>query len=271
MKHRGLVADFDVRSRVFTGNHGSFYNLREGDNDLKGGLIQRYLDSIDNDAGAFSGFSKLKPERFRGVNSSPDVTYPGEGVEILPEDVLMQAGGLSMHVRVASNNVLRAQYTHEPFGFMCVAPGVVSYPNGIADRILSYRGGQCVAAGAPWPFPLGLQLPEKLGDPALISSNLHWLAPPNAQNASLLRYPFVDESQNERFHLHNFNPQESANSAYGQGNVVGKFYSFNPGAFDEGFSRFPEMRYELLEQFPGIVDSFLQYAVKKPRVVSAFY
>ena len=77
--------------------------------------------------------------------------------------------------------------------------------------------------------------------------------------------------QTKRFLLNSFNPQRGATFTYGQGNTVGKFFLFNPGEFDEGFSRLPEMRPELLEQFPGIVDAFLKYSVENPKKVYDFF
>ena len=75
MKRRNLVADFDVRSRVFTGNHGSLYNLQYGVTGFKGELIDKYINPIDTAAAAFRNFGLLKPERIR-VDFYPDVTYP---------------------------------------------------------------------------------------------------------------------------------------------------------------------------------------------------
>ena len=271
MKHRNLVADFDVRSRVFTGNHGSLYNLRYASTGSKGELINAYIFPVDTLAAAFRAFGLLKPERFR-VDFYPDVGYPGAGVEILPEDVLVQAGGWLVRASVDPHfdDVTRAQYNHESFGFMCVAPETVSYPNGIVGTNVSYRDGQCTADGEPWPFPLGLQLHSDLSDPALRTANLHWPALPNSSDAPLPVYPFVDVQQTNRILLNNF-VSGGLTFTYGGGNTVGKFYLFNPGLFDEGFSRLPEMRPELLEQFPGIVDSFLKYSVENPKKVYDFF
>ena len=96
------------------------------------------------------------------------------------------------------NDVTRAQYDQESFGIMCSAPGTVSYPTGIAGTTLTYRDlGQCVVSGEPWPFPLGLQLPEDLSDPALRLSNLHWqVLHLILRNAPLPVYPFVDVAAN---------------------------------------------------------------------------
>ncbi len=271
MKHRELVADFDVRSRVFRGNHGSLYNLSYGTAGSKGEFIDEYINQVDTNAAAFRNFGLLKPERIR-VDFYPDVTYPGEGVEILPEDVLVQAGGWLVRANVDPhfNDVTRAQYDQESFGIMCLAPGTVSYPNGLALNNVSYLGGQCTTDGEPWPFPLGLQLHEDLSDPALRTANLHWPALPNSSDAPLPMYPFVDVEQTNRIRLNNF-VSGGLTFTYGGGNTVGKFYLFNPGLFDEGFSRLPGMRPELLEQFPGIVDAFLKYSVENPKKVYDFF
>ena len=282
LHNRTLVASFGVRTRGFTGNHGSLYTLRGGSYGNKGALLRSYTFPANVDAGAFRAFGYPLAEQGR-PQYLPDTRYPGvvhTEVNIPQESVLLQAGGFidraivffAPENNIPYNFVDSARYNYEGWGIMCLQDGAVTYPNAVTSAITSYRDGQCVSAGEPWLVPRGAQLPDDLREVESLSNNNRQYYPPllNASSLPLPAYPFVDRVQSERLFLNHFS-DEPANFPYGSGSRIIKAFMLVPALFDEGFSRLPEYHPELLQQFPGIVPAFLDYATNNPHEVHKFF
>ena len=275
MKHRHITSQFDVRTRGFIGNHGFTLTLSRGSVMQKDSLLNEYTLDIGRGGGAFRSFGDLKIERYR-VAGHDDWIFPGRDVTIKPEDVLLMAGGslwrgaLNTEARKASET----QYDPEAWGILCLAPNIAPYRQGVVGNQTVYRtteDGHCITTGEPSAIPLGVELPPF--DSSDVKFNpqtpFHHPAYPNSATAPRPMFPFANEEAYEDLHLYKLSGGE--NSIYGRGTHLTKNVMLKVGVFDEGFSQLPEDRPELLKQFPGIVDAFLQHAVENPTETYRFF
>ena len=249
LPHRAILADFDVRTRGFIGEHGTLYgSIRTGVE--KAASLNSFLQPVNSDAGAFRGFGLVNI--FASATDSVDyplIVYPGrEGESIEKEKVLLQAGGELWRAALNGDTVREAQYDPESFGVLCVAPGTVDYPNSIIGNNAVYRNGECVAAGETWAVPIGITLPDVLPRGGLertthrFGGSTSEFSPfPNSANAPRPYYPFVNGAESSRrllagFATNNSFPsnQERGRGIYGANPFFfAKYFQFNPALFDE--------------------------------------
>ena len=275
MKHRHITSQFDVRTRGFIGNQGVALHLKHGSVMQKDRLLNEYTLDIGRDAGAFRNFGSLKIESFR-LAGYDDWIFPGRDVTIKPEDVLLMAGGSLWRgaLKIEAGKASEAQYDRESWGILCLAPNIAPYRQGVLVNETVYRtteDGHCITAGEPGAIPLGVELPAF--DAPEVKFNpqapLHYPAYPNSATAPRPMFPFANEEAYEDIQLYRLSGGE--NTVYGRGTHLTKNVMLKVGVFDEGFSQLPEDRPELLKQFPGIVDAFLQYAVENPTETYRFF
>ena len=276
MKHRQITSQFDVRTRGFIGNHGYALHIRYNSEMRKDLLIHQYtVDVGSTGLSAFRSFGKLTVKRYR-VLGHDDWGFPGKNVTIKPEDVLLMTGGTLWRgtLKNFGNNAREAQYDPELWGILCLAPNTAPYKQGIAGNTAVYRtteDGHCITSGEPSAIPLGVELPAF--DAPAVKFNpkapFHYPAYPNSATAPRPMFPFANEEVYEDIHLYKLSGGE--NFVYGRGTHLTKNVMLKVGVFDEGFSQLPEDRPELLKQFPGIVDAFLQHAVENPTETYRFF
>ncbi len=179
-------------------------------------------------------------------------------------------GALDIEARKASE----ANYGPENWGILCLAPNTAPYRQEVLRNLAVYRNaedGHCVTSGEPDPIPLGVELPAFDSPDVQFNSQAphHYPAYPNSATAPRPMFPFVNDEAYEDIHLYKLSGGE--HSVYGSGTHLTKNVMLEVGVFDEGFSQLPEDRPELLKQFPGIVDAFLQHAVENPTETYRFF
>ena len=225
LTRRDLIAALDVETRGFTLRTNGLSFIDNSSTMEKERLFLRSkADGISTEGG------------FRSLGTKN--VHNGDLLYIYPEEqeTLVYVGGRNYRI---SDNSLRAN--RESWGMLWLTPEgrVRAPPPTTGATVANFGNNYGVTTGEPWVVPIGVQLPEVLpkirGPPYTID---HF---PNADNAPVIQYPFVDVEQTARI----------LEEGVYFGNFLQKNFLTVVAALDEGLNKRPRYANDIRAQLRG--------------------